>query len=814
VAPVESSTANVTTYQQPHVPTNMEVISMNENLSREYPLAPITWSTSEGANTSKAVILFPDVILNQPFITNLSAYYANIKSGWRVTVRIVADKFKYGQLIGAGFPAYNLIQPPTKYTQNRVAMSGLESMTFSASAGISKTFDWPFVNHNRATPTVAYTSGEMGVFMLTVLNPLRDVQGESSTAKIFITVQFKEPKLFLPFTPTSLENVEEEIFETHSQHLTEAEMKARVGSISNALETMSDVVGLVKNVPIVGQYSGMAMRALSTSSDVARRLGLSKPTTLNMTQIYKANPYIDMNLGSGVSLIPKLATDGENSISTIPNVGGFSCDEMDLNFLANTPMLASIITLTSASTSGVVSNLQSNEGVYVDQVCRLFTYFAGTLQFYVLINASLYHSIRIVFYLNTNNTGADWQNCYHRIVDVQGDTETKVSIPYVQRMFVNFNQVTTTYSLMYKILSWSQPDDSVTAPIDLNVFKFAHRTNFAWWAPRDVYYTEDDLETFETHSLRNICAHDFPMIHASCTGYEIDNLIGGERVRTLRELGHKAYMYYDQSAEQEILYLTEAQVLDTTSMVTGWVGIEMLTRFYVYWRGSVRLRFFQADQTKVHGVFIKTNLNEVFVGNSLSCSTNPVLEIEVPHYSTRLFHNTIDYTLDNQPSWEVNNPENLFKSKSMGDDFSAHHRQPLLGFILPLDDDDTPFVGSRGLVTFYQDVSLSKKQRGIGLPKTKSLKTLEEDNRSSGSEGEVTFVDLGKRDITKPTGKNDSPEMLKGLSSSLLSTVQPSGLYKQANPEGSQTLEEMMNHDRSLLGKAVSYYKSKFPSEN
>ena len=173
-----------------------------------------------------------------------------------------------------------------------------------------------------------------------------------------------------------------------------------------------DIAGVVSVMPGVGVYGDIFRTVATPAAKFLKKNGLNKPTTLSATDVGKINPFFDMNYGKGLDLAPKISMDPSNGVSTQPIAGGITHDEMDLHYITGLPMLVGTYGLLPETTPGPLVSLTSDRNCYADWVTRLFKYSSGSYKIMIHIAASKRHSVRLVFYLGTDQT-TQWQDCYH-----------------------------------------------------------------------------------------------------------------------------------------------------------------------------------------------------------------------------------------------------------------------------------------------------------------------------------------------------------------------------------------------------------------
>ena len=334
---------------------------------------------------------------------------------------------------------------------------------------------------------------------------------------------------------------------------------------------MDTLASYVENAPFVGSYANQFRSVSKPLTSIAKALGLSKPTTVATTQVMKVNPFSDMANGKGLDLTMKLAMDPENRVSCAPSIGGVTYDEMDLVALAGTPKLFEQIKLNKGDTWAFnVFNIQGlNPGTepymgYFDFVANNFTHYSGSIKVKAYFTASVMQTARIVVWL-ARGFQEDWMQCYHQVVDVTGDTEYSVTLPYPEDDVVWRVNNTCPWTLNMRVIGWSQPDPGLDNPIWVNLYRAA-ADDIRFYGQKERRYI------FVTESNpRADFSKPFPTIHPSIKTYVPQNVVFGETHTHLKEMLHKYYPYKDIPAN------TNVQVYNLLSNSSGYtLGVEML----------------------------------------------------------------------------------------------------------------------------------------------------------------------------------------------------------------------------------------------
>jgi hypothetical protein len=692
---------------------NMEEFDMDGTLSREYLIDTITWSTSSASSAILGTYQFPDVLFAQQFIAEKTDDFRYFRAGVELSVRCTSNKFVYGKLI-VGWQPYSF---NTNQFTSLLAVSNSPHMLVSATAEEVAIFKTPFVSIYRFMDIANWQPGEMGEFTIWVLNPLIDINGDVNTATVVVTARFLEPKLSMPYAgflpsytlrqsrlkkqekdrellKTGIVAVKSQSkrsvvlpvivndsssdydmdFHTESRVIKGAESRAKssAGLLSSALENLTALASSISAVPLVSNYAKAISSVSKPMTSIAKTMGLSKPMSQNVGQSVLLNHEFDLNYGKGIDGCQKFGMDPENAISTLPNVAGVSEDEMLLTHIVGTPSLILSLPFNPGTGATQIASTQiTNYQCYVDFVANSFFYHAGTFKYKLYITASLMHNVRAVIYLINTAYGTDWQQCYHRIIEIKGDTEVDFTIPYCAQTVMEGYGLNSGFAVVFKILAWSAPNPTLSLPIYVNVYK-AGASDFRFGVQMDYKFTASsrNLDQFHCQSHpREDFNKDFQPLHPSFKGYSTKNLVMGEEFLTLREILHRYHAYTTTNAAGNDYLMASGH----RSSGSVWHGIEYWGLLFRFWRGSVRFKYMQNWQ-KIDGTVIVKIDNNIIFGVAQNVATayqqTSVIEFEVPYYSPNLFNETLVQPADVVTLNYDNQPRYMFKSA--GDDFSFH----------------------------------------------------------------------------------------------------------------------------------------------
>jgi hypothetical protein len=668
VAPTSDEVANNEVIQLPHRQPNMETFAFNNVMDRVYNIGTYSWTTAQSPGTQIASWNFPTTLFDQEFIADKIKNFTAFQAGIQVNLRITASRTLYGKVMLVYYPMINYYPLTSTSTAtftpstNLYHMTGNPHILASASANEVVTFTVPFISPHRYLNINQYASGEMGQFKLVVFNTLGNSEDTTATASIFVTAGFVDSKLWLPNSPVAPSI--EKSYVVQSKALNKEGMK-KINSTSKTNEVLTPLQCGIKQIKLAGSAMGNLLMQTAKEVAVMTILGLNKPTTLNTATIVTANPNFHMNTGNGIETMPKLALDSENQISTQPCVGGISADEMAISFFAGTPSMVSQVTFLADSdpaalmyASGINDNL-----TFVDHLKIQFAFWSGSFKVKTYITASIFHSVRLVFYLATD-PDSDWQNCYHREIEVQGDTEAEFVIPYCQQSISQGKNYDVSFALYCKVLTWAQADDSIENLIWINTY-LSGAEDFKVAAPRDIAWVCQS-------NPRDDFNKPFAPFHDSIQGYSHENVIWGEETKSYRDVIHRIMPWVTSTGGQFGMF--------NESRAAGQrlVGMEMIMMFYRFWRGSVRWKMLTTKAATVYQSFavqlpvVGVEAQGYLQGVATSNPTMNSVEGETPFYHPCLFDMCNSTEIFARSIIMASGTTNFFVCKGGGDDFSLH----------------------------------------------------------------------------------------------------------------------------------------------
>ena len=164
---------------------------------------------------------------------------------------------------------------------------------------------------------------------------------------------------------------------------------------------------------------------------------------------------------------------------------------MAVTYIAGTPMLVDEFTFDATTPIGHDTQICDTDiahlpWTYAGWLANLTNHHSGSMKIKVYISASTLQAARVVFYVNT--VAGKWQDCYHRVVDILGDTEVEMVLPYTSVEFARNNANFPDAAgdppmyLYMQLLSYSPPQNAVNVPVYVNIYAAA-ASDFRLYGP-------------------------------------------------------------------------------------------------------------------------------------------------------------------------------------------------------------------------------------------------------------------------------------------------------------------------------------------
>jgi hypothetical protein len=649
-----------------HESLNMEVHKMSGNFLREYLVGSFTITSSMATNTQIGVLNFPQALTNIPFINAMIHYFKHFRAGVRVSVRPSCTSFDYGVCMMDWYPYKLSVDTNTNDIYDR---SGREHWLIPYETSGAVTADFKFLHPYRAMDTFSMANDEIGCLTFTVVSPLTNIQGTTESITLVVTAQFIEPEAWYPYYLTALTAIKEDEDGEFVEHAhMEATMKSKNNSYSKDFEA---------NISVGGNLTAPRIAAGIRSSV---RRGLDKPTLLDQ----QATPRIDYLrsdfFGRGYSDIKSGGNDPENAVTTDPVVFNPGVDETLLSTISGTPQMTSVFSIFSTTVPFIVENLNGNGRQTYDKVLqKMHSFHSGGYKHKIYFSCTSMQSMRVVFYYApaaAAATGTIWQYCYHEIVEVSGSTvyETTTAYPNVNIMATTND---STFALWCCVLNFSQPIAGATSPIYAIVYEAAAEDRqYSGLLDQCYNFTPASYE-FETHFCpREDFKRPFHPLHESMSLYRHKGVVCGEMIENILDAMHVMWPGIKKQTGSGSEYFLPPWVYASSNTING---VPMFNLFYLFCRGSLRVKIFDqttaTNNTNSIGLFLRTSAGNYYPTFDCTHPTIPTAGLTMPFFTAGAFVPIRTGVAPNLPKWSVLYPT------------TTNYVYPMIGAA----DDYTPF---------------------------------------------------------------------------------------------------------------------------
>jgi hypothetical protein len=277
----------------------------------------------------------------------------------------------------------------TDHMNNVYSLSSCNALLWSASTSENLEFEVPCIMPMPALDLEAYSAENAYFFQLVimVLNPLV-VLGQTTTQEIVLSL-YAEAVNPIAYQPT-----------LYAQS-SEAVNKSEKGVISGIAESTATVAGLLNKTPLANPILPIVEKAANMVATVAKSLGFTRPISLQAAQPVIEYTSSSFANGKGLLTNPVIQLDPAAQIANDPDIFGQVQDEMDPRVIARRPGLfftgdfqpstfdpQDVITSfhVTPATAYMVDD-GTNYLMTPTPMCNvglLFTYWTGTLQYYIV----------------------------------------------------------------------------------------------------------------------------------------------------------------------------------------------------------------------------------------------------------------------------------------------------------------------------------------------------------------------------------------------------------------------------------------------
>jgi len=416
------------------VPTN----EFDALLSRPYPVATLTWASTDAVYSSLYTLYLPDILLDIPQISRIWTNYwkyaqwdsieisvqPNMAVGAQGTLLISRADC---QASGTGYRMH------TGYLGQKFQ---LPCYRVSASVSTSLRFELPW-NHNHPVWTLGSTDSDMHALEFIVLHPLGTSQGSAYSGEVTIWAKFNGLKFIMP-RPASIV-----VADSYGKGKKKAKQEAADKSDNNSF---------VSTASSVEQVIDSGIHIFEKLADVAGRLApmlalLDKPTSTQSPMPTFHLPGRDMALISGLDWVAPLSSHPQ--AGTGDSLRFAEQENPTIADVASTPSLMGRNTYTSPAGGDILAVLavsphwgfygQDSDFVpsWAGYAVAPYRFYRGGMKFQLNFATSQFVSMKVAVTFLAEVAAATtvdsdtFGDAYTIVCDVLGDTTCEFAVPYV-----------------------------------------------------------------------------------------------------------------------------------------------------------------------------------------------------------------------------------------------------------------------------------------------------------------------------------------------------------------------------------------------
>lgn len=471
-APIEKRSEKPT--YDPRAANPFPATGLEDVLGRQYQVATLTWPVAFAAGSVLSTIQFPEVFLTFPQFVDRIKGYTLYRAGVKINISTTCPFGSMGSILVSWIPCAGL---NNLRTHSLRAQSSANTAVLSASKNetVELEFHW---SAPVAFGTVALMGtneqaaiGELKISVLNQLDITSDAPPTSASVSVLarltdVVVTGYDPSAAPPPLSAVRKARETQPPGVHTQGRTKVESINQGGSVqvseaeseggSGVLSTISGAVAstapLFAAVPGVG---GLAMAAGATAgilTPIFRSLGLARPDSMETVGRFVSDDYrSEFAPVRGQFNAPKIAGSQAAYLKTTPGIIGSGSLDTTVLDVCRIPGLLESRTFTSANVVGTLlaswpvhpCNVQTTTHSGTDvydwipiNYARLYAQYRGSIDFCFQFVTSVTTNARFKIVLCYGSAPpasiADYSGDAPSVnVDVRGDVETKIRVPFL-----------------------------------------------------------------------------------------------------------------------------------------------------------------------------------------------------------------------------------------------------------------------------------------------------------------------------------------------------------------------------------------------
>ncbi|APG77975.1 hypothetical protein 2 [Hubei picorna-like virus 14] len=430
--------------------------SITSFLQRPIDVSTKEWKTTHGQGIVLDEFKLPDCLIDKPMYKRKLDYMLGLRCDVQVRVQVNAQPFHAGRLLLVWIPFTESLINRTQYymcesEDGLVPFTGCPHVDLDLSNQTEATMNIPFISP-RTYFDLPNRLGNFGEFKLVVYSPLVDVV---STGVVEYTVWMNMTNVTVAF-PTGKKTSYSE-----AQIGDEGSDQVKSGVISETAGTVAKALRLFDDVPMVSQFTRPAAWIASTSSDIAKLFGWSKPYNPSDYVLIRDAPGRFMANSDGSDVSENVSVIATNEIQQNPGFFRTDVDEMSIAHVVRRPNYVQHFQWKKGQAANtILLSLPINPQGYFRKVSdkilapthlmyltNAFTYWRGGMNFTFKFIKTKFHSgrVRILFVPGDYSDGVSLNDIvidanYSTVVDLRSETDVTYNVPYTSCLpWLNIN---------------------------------------------------------------------------------------------------------------------------------------------------------------------------------------------------------------------------------------------------------------------------------------------------------------------------------------------------------------------------------------
>jgi len=547
---------------------------IHDFLRRPVRIASYNWSI----NTALTATFDPwTLFLGSSAVRRKTDNYARIRGNLHLRVLINSNSFYYGSLIMSYVPIYDSFWDQvtlartltgTTATADFVEILQRPHVQLDAATSTDADMTLPFFYPYEWFDLTPQLSGPVspGVCGINSLNKLEHANGGTDPVLVTIYAWMEDVDLCVPTAYTAVMD-------------SEVAIDNKSGPGMKIASSVYSTSKLLSSLPGVSPFTTPVMAASKCAYELAKLAGFSRPSVSTAEHLVSLDYTGQLSCTDKTDTTEKLALDSANAVSIAPGILNWSPqdDEMELKSLMSrwsylTTIQYGVADAADACLANVlvrpivaVTNSLENHYPIVSYCSLPFAFWRGTLRYKIQVVAAAMHKgrLRVVWdpypVTGYSNNGNYFNAAYTQILDLEGEREIVIDVPYAAIRPMLENTITGTVVsntitaggvttdngtlTVYVLNPLVTPNTTAAQPVYLNIFISAG-DDFQLIEPTDKFTA---LASFfaaaEVDFIKPIGEEDALEVQFLDTpAYPHALVVGGENVTNIRALT-KRYMY-------------------------------------------------------------------------------------------------------------------------------------------------------------------------------------------------------------------------------------------------------------------------------